>query len=276
MTGDFQRIRKQYDPGDLMGRVRAALAERGYTTGRITREAMESFDEFHLGGREETRRLAAAVALPENTAVLDVGCGLGGPARTLAAEFGCRVIGVDVVPAFCQTAVWLSDMSEMAERTQFVCASAVKLPFAERVFDAVMMQLVNMNVRDKEALFAGIHRVLKPGGKLALFEVCRTGGEKLRYPVFWADNESVSFVVDEEELQESVAKAGFTQVTWEDRSAAAVEWIDEVRRQSRSEDPPIGLGLVETRDAGEKSKSVRRNLVEGWIKVVQGEFERGA
>ena len=96
-----------------------------------------------------SQELARLTGLHEGMHVLDVGSGLGGPARTLAAEFGCRVTGRDLTEEFCRAAVMLTVRVGLQDRITFQHGSALDLPFEEATFDVVWTQGVFMNIADK-------------------------------------------------------------------------------------------------------------------------------
>ena len=106
--------------------------------------------------------------------MLDIGSGIGGPARTLAAEFGCRVTGLDVTEAFCRAATMLTGWLRLQDRVTFRHGNALDMPFGDAAFDVAWSQNSMMNIEDKATLFREVHRVLRPGG-LFVFDVVLAG-----------------------------------------------------------------------------------------------------
>jgi ubiquinone/menaquinone biosynthesis C-methylase UbiE len=113
-----------------------------------------------------TRDQAKRVSITEDSRVLDVGCGIGGPARYLAHRFGCRVDGIDLTPELIETVRVLTERCKLADRVVLQVGNALELPYPEQTFDVVWCQNVTMNIADKAGLLAGFYRVLKPGGLL--------------------------------------------------------------------------------------------------------------
>ena len=147
-------VEQHYGGLDISARIPDALAHSGRDPARLTREDLTPFDEFHGGGIDSTRDLARYAAIAPGHRVLDVGAGIGGPARTLAAEYGCEVCGVDLTPAFVAAATMLTARVGLAERCTFRHGDATALPFPDACFDFVLSQNMLMNVADKAVFFA--------------------------------------------------------------------------------------------------------------------------
>src|SRR5215831_8777611 len=153
MSDYVHAINQHYGQAELSAKLLTALREAGKDLDALTRDDFASFDEQHDGGRETTRELARVAGLREGMHVLDVGSGLGGPARTLAVEYGCRVTGLDLTEEFCRAATMLTARVGLQERTAFRHGSALDLPFEEATFDAVWTQGVLMHIADKARFF---------------------------------------------------------------------------------------------------------------------------
>src|SRR5687767_8938331 len=141
--------------GGLLAKLLAGLEGAGKRVDSLSREDLAPFEEFHTRGREGTREVARLAGFSDGMRVLDVGCGIGGPARTLAAEFGCTVVGVDLVEEFVEAARELTARVGLADRVEFVQGDALELPFGEGEFDGAMLEHVTMNIQDKGRLFRG-------------------------------------------------------------------------------------------------------------------------
>ena len=214
-------------------------------------------DQMHLGGADVVRSLAHLVELEIGSQVLDVGCGVGGPARLLATEFGCTVTGVDLTGASCRAARSLSDHLRLSGRTHFAKADATVLPFADDAFEVAWSQHVNMNIANKTAFFAEISRILAPEGRLALHEICAGESGPPHYPAPWADDASMSHLMKADELRECVRSAGLRELQWRDETESAIEWCRSAVKA------PGGTGRLST---------LLRNLEEGRVGVRMGVF----
>ena len=90
-----EQVAAHYTPGMLEGKILAALRSAGKNLEQLHTEDLAPVDEFHVGGREATKALSDFMELRPGMLLLDVGCGIGGPARYFA-EHGCQVTGVDL------------------------------------------------------------------------------------------------------------------------------------------------------------------------------------
>jgi sarcosine/dimethylglycine N-methyltransferase len=183
---------------------------------RILAAGIASADQFHTGGLISTREMAVLAGLTTGHELLDIGCGIGGPARILAAEFGCRVTGIDLAPEFVRSARVLTEVCGLSDRVTFIEGNALAMPFEDSRFDVAWTQHVVMNIEDRPGFYRETARVLKPGGRLAFFDILAGSGEPPDYPLPWADQPSISFLSTADETRAFLAEAGFEQVAWED------------------------------------------------------------
>ena len=259
----------QYGDADLLARIDAALAAAGRDPQRPGRDDLAGFDEFHGGGRASTRELAGAAGCGAGMRVLDVGCGIGGPARTLADEFGCRVSGIDLTPVFVAVATALSERMGFAGRTDFRVADATALPFDDAVFDRVWSQNVLMNVRDKARAFAEMARVLRAGGCVALEMNVRADGGEACYPTFWAEDPAISHLVTREEAEALLAGAGLAVVRVDDLTHHSVALAEKRRKAAAGAADPLGMQVLVTRHLQRKFANGLRNYREGRTRALQ-------
>ena len=166
-------IARHYDIAGLEQRILAALADTGVDVAHLRAGDLEAVDEFHIGGVAATRELIGQMGLKPGAMLLDIGSGVGGPARFAANEAGADVTGIDLTQSYVDIATSLSKRTEMADRTHFVQGSALDMPFADAGFDAAMILHVGMNLPDKKKLMGEAARVLKPGGVFAVYDVMR-------------------------------------------------------------------------------------------------------
>ncbi len=279
MPEPVQGLNAHYSREGLSERLLGALAGSGKDPARLTRADLELLEEFHIRGREATRALAPAAGIGPGTGVLDVGSGIGGPARTLAAEYGARVTGLDLVGEYVRAAGVLSERVGLGDRVRFVQGSALDLPFPEASFDVVWTQHVTMNVEDKPRLLAECRRVLRPGGRLAFYEVFTGPGGEVVYPAPWADGPSISFMIPAGDFRRLLAEAGFSVDRWEDVTAPCRTWYRDAHRAVRERPPdaprPVGLGLLMGSNAREKGANMVRNLAEARVAVIEGVARAG-
>lgn len=216
-------VRRHYSRSGLAEVVLSAVAANGVDLDDLNIEDLGSIDQLHHGGALATGYLLEQLALSPSTPLLDVGGGLGGPARMAAARFGCPVVSVDLSPDYVEAARTLTERVGLANRVQHLLGSADRMEAEAGTFQRAMMVHVGMNLPDKPAVFAEVRRLLVEGAVFGLFEQVRTGPGELTYPLPWANDSSSSFVVDLATLTATLEAAGFAVERFEDRSAARPE-----------------------------------------------------
>ena len=144
--------------------------------------------------------------------LLDLGCGLGGTIRYLAATVGCDVVKMDLTEAYYRVAEILSARVGLAERTVFRQGSSLALPIGDRHFDVIWTKYVQMNVVDKARFYGEIARVLKPGGQLAFHDVFAGASDGVEFPVPWAADASISHLIGVTDLQALMLDLGLARV----------------------------------------------------------------
>src|SRR5688572_4177252 len=208
MSAD-REVATHYSNGTLLARLNAALRDDGVDPQRPTMEGLAPYDQFHGRGQEATLDLAGLMQAKPGDHLLDIGSGIGGPARYFAKRFGCRVTGIDLTPEFCEVARHLTRLLGLQDKVSFELGNALAMPFADAAFDGAYSMNVSMNIADKAAFYREILRVLKPGGWLALSEVAKGEGGELDYPTPWARSASTSFLSTPEETRRDLLEAGF-------------------------------------------------------------------
>lgn len=273
---NIDSLQSHYHQPDLTEQILAALRKADVDTEDLTRDDLDLLDEFHIRGRAATVELAAMADLKAEHEVLDLGCGVGGPARFLAAEYGCQVVGLDLVAAYCDAATELTRRVGLADQVKFKQGDMREMPFDDNSFDRVWSQHTTMNIPDKAALAGEMRRVLRPGGKAVLYEVCAGNGGEVLLPVPWASDPEHSHLLDAPGLRSVMVASGLQEEQWEDVSDVAVAWINALITGMNGKAPKNpgrpGLSLLMGANAGQKGQNMGRNLKEGRISVVRGVF----
>jgi ubiquinone/menaquinone biosynthesis C-methylase UbiE len=263
MSSTEQLTVAHYNRAELEQSILAGLAALG-TGASANPEDLAAVDEFHMGGRAATLELAAALPLAPGTRVLDIGAGIGGTARHLAAAHGCRVTGVDLTPGYVATARHLNRLVGLDHKVGFEVGSADDLPFAAGSFDVATLLHVGMNIADKARLAAEAHRVLAPGGTFVVYDVMRTGSGEVSLPVPWATTPATSFLATPEDYRAVLAAAGFTVASERRRTELALASFRAMReRLATSGPPPLGLHLLMGETAPAKLANVMAGLESG-------------
>lgn len=276
-----RRIIEHYASGDFVARLDAALAAAGLDRPGIAPADLTFVDQFHSRGRKATLELAEAAGLRPGLRVLDLGSGVGGPARTLAAEFGCSVTGLDLVADYCRAARRLTGLTGLDDRVRFVCGSALQAPFHDGSFDVLWTQHAAMNIADKKRLYAECARLLVPCGRLALNDVVAGLAGPPHFPAPWARDPATSFLATADELRGRLAVAGFQIVSWEDRTETVADWAKEAlakqaaRAASGAGEPALGLHLLLGPDFPRMADNFARSLAERRVEVVSAVLEIG-
>jgi len=254
-------VASHYSRGTLLERLNAALASDGVDPARPTIEALAHYDQFHGRGLEATEDLCNLVAVTNQDHLLDVGSGIGGPARYLARRFGCRVTGIDLTAEFCDAARHLTRLLGLQERVRFEQGDATAMPFKDAAFDGAYSMNVSMNIADKAALYREIRRVLKPGGWLVLSELAKGTGAPLDYPTPWAASAETSFLATPEETRRGLEAAGFKIGDFRDTRKEVLDFGARSRAMvERGEKPPHrAVQLIH----GELAKAAMANTATG-------------
>jgi ubiquinone/menaquinone biosynthesis C-methylase UbiE len=250
--------------------IEALILDAFKTIGRdpetLTADDLSAIDEFHMGGRAATAELAEALQLRPEHRVLDIGSGLGGPARYFARQSGCQVSGIDLTPDYVDAANALTSRVGLAGQVDFQTASALDLPFEPGSFDAASLIHVGMNIADKDGLCAEAARVLKPGGVFAVYDVMRTGPGEPAYPVAWSAGPATSFLADPATYREALTRAGFAVVRERDCTDIALEVFRRFQARVAERGPPaVGLHLLMGSDTACKLANMVAALEGGLI-----------
>jgi ubiquinone/menaquinone biosynthesis C-methylase UbiE len=242
------------------------------SAGRLTTADLASLDQFHARGLEATKELATLAGIDGTSRVLDVGSGIGGPARYLAESLGCRVVGVDLTAEYCRVAEALTARVGLADKVEFRTANALDLPFGDGEFDVAWTQHVAMNIADRSRLYREMARVLKPGGKLAFYDAVAMPGAEPLFPVPWARDPSTSFLIDAEATRAVLEKSGFTVRVWRDVTPEARQWFAALRPPAQP--PKLGLHLLMGPDFRTMSGNFGRNVIEGRVGLLMAVCEK--
>jgi ubiquinone/menaquinone biosynthesis C-methylase UbiE len=262
-----REVSRHYSGGNLLSRLNAALAEDGIDPDHPSMEALAPYDQFHGRGLEATTEVADLVGATASDHILDIGSGIGGPARYFANRFGCRVTGIDLTPEFCDVARHLTQLLDLEDRIKFEVGNALAMPFADGSFDGAYSMNVSMNIADKSAFYHEIHRVLKPGGWLALSELAKGEGGELDYPTPWARSGSTSFLSTPEGTRRDLLEAGFDVIRLHSSREEALAFGARARTiVERGDKPPSRAAMLMDREiASQAMANVSRGLSEARI-----------
>jgi len=260
-----------YSRGHLLTRLIAALKDDGVDPDHPTMEALAPYDQFHGRGLEATVEASSLMQAGAADHLLDIGSGIGGPARYFANLFGCRVTGIDLTPEFGEVARHLTRLLGLEDRVTFEVGDALAMPFGDASFDGAYSMNVSMNIADKAALYRETHRVLKPGAWLVLSEIAKGEGGELDYPTPWASSALTSFLSTPEQTRLGLEEAGFDVIRWRSTRDQALASGARARAMVASgEKPPHrAVMLIHGDSANEAMANMSRGLSNAQVTPIE-------
>lgn len=257
-----REVASYYGLSDLHAVILRNLASSGFNIDRLMHDDLALIDEFHMGGRPATEYLLGKMNLTGGEHVLDVGSGLGGPARCLAVSHGCRVTGVDLTPEYVAIARDLTARTGLSGQVAYTVGSALNMPFGDAEFDAAINIHVAMNIHDRTGLYKEIARVLKPGAVFALYDVMMGWNDGLHFPIHWADRPEASHLTSPSQTGALLGSAGFLIEHIEERKEFALAFLHERLAALANGTPLLGVHVLLGANARQKIENMIRNLEE--------------
>lgn len=265
-----QSVRQHYTHGRLLDAIRAGVSALGKTSATVNVDDLAPVDEFHIGGRKASVEFFDQLHFSSVQNVLDVGCGLGGPARFAASRYGCRVTGIDLTSEYVETGKVLCQWTGLDDRVSLHQGSALSMPFLDSAFDGAYMMHVGMNISDKPKLCSEVQRTLRTGSLFGIYDIMRIGEGELTYPVPWATTADTSVVAAPEQYKAALRDAGFAFVVERNRRDFALAFFEELRaRTAASGPPPLGLQVLMGASAAQKIQNMIANISAGRIAPVE-------
>jgi ubiquinone/menaquinone biosynthesis C-methylase UbiE len=262
-------VAEHYGTAPLAARVDAALAQAGLADKPLDWSDLTALDQFHTRGLPATQELAAALAPEPGSTLLDIGSGIGGPARFFAATRGVRVTGIDLTPSFVELAAALSARTGLAGQTTFLQADALALPFPDAAFDHAMTLHVAMNIADRAGFYAEAARVLKPGGRFAILDIVQGEGGPLVFPVPWAPTPEISFLLTGDAMRDALTTAGFSIASWTDLSDPTLDAFAAQQAGQQPGQSPVSLLSMMGPEFARTMATFTQNLRERRVRVLQ-------
>lgn len=267
---DQNAIAEHWAKGDVLASILAALEKAGKSPQDLTVDDLAPVDHFHARGFPATVELADRLPVKADDHILDIGCGVGGPARYFAKRFGCRVTGIDITPAFVEAANRLTALVGLQGQVTIEQGDGRHLPYTDSVFDGAYTQHVTMNIADRGGFFREVHRVLKPGAFFALTEHGLGSTGEPHHPVPWSEDGSGAYLVPPPQTRTLLETAGFERIEMEDTGPKYLAAYNKVmERAEQGALPPLGVHILLGANASEKTRNAARNIEEGRTHPVQ-------
>ena len=265
------KISNHYRHGSLLSAIQVGLEKQGIKPKNASVEDLGPVDEFHIGGRAASTHFLDQLDILASQTILDIGCGLGGSARFAAKAYGAKIAGIDLTPEYIETGKTLCDWVGLSTHITLQQGSALSLPYPDSSFDGAYMMHVGMNIEDKHALFAEVSRVLKPNAKFGIYDIMKTSGEDLAYPVPWATNSDTSWLAEPEQYRLALEANNFVVAKENNRRDFALEFFEKMKKAAIDADgpPALGLHLLMQQTTAEKIPNMVLNLVENRISPIE-------
>ena len=266
----MKHIHSYYSPNNLYNKIIRGINELGKDLSKITLDDLQPVDEFHIRGDVATKELIKLSKFTPDMHILDVGCGVGGSTRRLSHETGCCVTGIDLSNEYIDAAERLTQLLNMQECVKFHAASALELPFDNNTFDGAWSIQMNMNVENKLGWLKEVYRVLKSGGRAVLYEVCGNKNTPVYFPVPWAQDSSMSFLVPPETFRDVITSAGFDIEVWNDKTNLAQKAFAHMTEPMGEPNlPGLGGHLLVGNDILAKAYNLHCNLDDERVSLIE-------
>jgi SAM-dependent methyltransferase len=237
---------------------------------RLTIEDLAPVDHFHARGFPATVELADLLPVRPGQHILDIGCGLGGPARYMAKRFQCTVSGIDITEPFVEAANKLTALLRMQGQVKIVHGDGHRLPYPDSYFDGAYTQHVTMNVADRAKFFAQAFRVLKPGAFFALTEHGLGPEGNPHYPLPWSEDGAGAYLISPSHTRVVLEQTGFEDVAISNSGAKYVAgYKSAIEKAETGTLPPLGTHLLLGDNALQKTRNAARNIEEGRTQPIQ-------
>jgi SAM-dependent methyltransferase len=263
-------ISEHWGSGDVYAKIIKAMEAASISPDTVTVEQLAPLDHFHARGFPATVELGDALPIQSGQLIIDIGCGIGGPARYLARRFGCRVSGVDITQPFVETANKLTALLKMERQVEIELGDGQRLPYGDAIFDGGYTQHVTMNIADRALFFREAFRVLKPGAFFAITEHGLGPEGSPHYPVPWSEDGSGSYLVLPVDTVTYLKEAGFVDVDVEHTGAKYLQGYQRaIELAALGALPPLGVHVLMGQTAPAKTRNAARNIEEGRTHPIQ-------
>ncbi|MCR9109942.1 class I SAM-dependent methyltransferase [Marivita sp. XM-24bin2] len=274
---DAQAISDHWGTGDVYARILETMKLAGIDPKTVTVEQLAPVDHFHARGFPATVELADALPIKEGDRLIDIGCGIGGPARYFAKRFNCHVDGIDITAPFVDAANKLSALVGLEALVACRHGDGQNLPFPDATFDGGYAQHVTMNVPDRNLFFQEAFRVLKPGAFFALTEHGLGEVGAPHHPVPWSQDGSGAFLMRPADTIAALQDTGFTRINVTETGEKYLQGYERAIELAKTGDMPVfGSHILLGKLAPQIVQNAARNIEERRTQPIQVVcFKRG-
>lgn len=267
---DGKSVSDHWGTGDVYSRIINAMKTAEIDPETVTVEQLAPVDHFHARGFPATIELADALPIEPGQRLVDIGCGIGGPARYLVQRFGCQVDGVDITAPFVDAGNQLSALVGMQDAVKIELGDGQKLPYEDGSFDGGYSQHVTMNVPDRTAFFGEAFRVLKPGAFFALTEHGLGEVGDPHHPLPWSEDGSGAYLMRPTDTIDALEKSGFSDIQVSDTGEKYLQgYLRAIELAEKGEAPVFGVHILLGKLAPQIVRNAARNIEERRTHPVQ-------
>jgi sarcosine/dimethylglycine N-methyltransferase len=266
MTDITKTVQDHYTQGGLLDRIFAYLEKSGTDPARLTFEDLYPIDQLHARGGVATNDHIEFAGIDGDMHVLDIGCGVGGASRVIAATCGCRVTGIDLTPEYIDIARDLTGRCGLSDKVDYQQANATELSFDDETFDHVWCHNVTMNIEDKAAFADEVSRVLVSGGRFSCAELGLGPAGEPSFPLPWARDASSSFLVTPDDMCAALEGGGLRVIQQLDLNDINMAFRKEMQeRAARGDAPAVASYVAMGDDMPERQQNLGRMAIEGRV-----------
>ena len=241
--------------GDIHTRIHKAMSEAGLNDKKLEIEDLFPIDQYHARGIAATIDLGKRMPISEKQKIIDIGCGLGGPARYFAKQFKCFITGIDITPSFIEIGNKFNNLTSMSKQVSLQIGNGETLDFEDETFDGGYSQHVTMNIKNRKEFFLEAFRVLKKGTFFAFSEHGLGPKGNPIFPLPWADTSEMSFLLSPESTISLLKEIGFYDIQIIETSEKYISGYEKMIDNKSKKDKPI-LGIHVIGGATMKQRSI--------------------
>lgn len=222
-AADLKRMKLYQNPERVFGSLRHVGID---PDGPLTVTDLATFDQYHYFGAAAVHEAIEALGLADGQQVLDVGAGLGGPARLMADTAGCSVTAIELQPDLFEISRMLTEKCGLSEKVTHLNGDVLAQDFSGEGFDAAVSWLVFLHIADRATLFSVLHAALRPGGRFYFEDYVALGPLTEAEKKTLADDVYCPYLPDLARYVADLEAAGFVDIETRDMTP---DWIPFVR-----------------------------------------------